>query len=56
MNDTNDTILPLNKTENQKLAFIEDNFNQTNYNGGIFSLRFHRFFHRFKMYRVVAKL
>ena len=40
MNDTNDTILPLNKTENQTLAFIEENFNQTYYNGGHFSLTF----------------
>ena len=46
MNDTNDTILPLNKTENQTLAFIEENFNQTYYNGGHFSLLFHSFFNR----------
>ena len=29
MNDTNDTILPLNKTENLTQTFIEENFNQT---------------------------
>ena len=29
MNDTNDTILPLNKTENQMQTLIEENFNQT---------------------------
>ena len=39
----NDTILPLNKTENQTLAFIEEKFNQTYYNGGNFSLSFHSF-------------
>ena len=44
MNDTNDTILPLNKTKNQTLAFIEENFNQTYYNGGIFLLDFIDFY------------
>ena len=29
MNDTNDTILPLNKTENLTQTFIEEIFNQT---------------------------
>ena len=43
MNDTNDTILSLNKTEDQTLAFIEENFDQTYNNGGNFSLIFHSF-------------
>lgn len=43
MNDTNDTISSLNKTEDQTLAFIEENFNQTYNNGGNFSLTFHSF-------------
>ena len=29
MNDTNDTIFPLNKTENASLVYFEENFNDT---------------------------